>query len=49
MFDHLLESSQWDDSNEGHTIEFGWELRKLLLKAFFSLALNETILTSGQT
>ena len=26
MFDHLLESSQWDDSNKWSNIEFGEEI-----------------------
>jgi len=39
MFDHLLESSRWDDSNKWSNIGFGEEIG----------IIDETILTSGQT
>ena len=32
MFDHLLESSQWDDSNKWSNIEFGEEIEILEIK-----------------
>ena len=37
---HSLESSRRDDFNEGHIIGFGWEMRKLSWKPFYSLFLN---------
>ena len=32
MFDHLLESSQWDDSSKRSNIEFGQEIDILKMK-----------------
>ena len=40
MMLHSLKSSRRDDFNEGHIIGFGWEMRKLSWKPFFSLFLN---------
>ena len=36
MMLHSLESCRRDDFNEGHIIEFGWEMRKLSWKPFCS-------------
>ena len=38
--DHSLKSSRRDDISEGHTIEFGWEMRKLSRNLFCSISLT---------
>ena len=39
-YDHSLELSLGDDSNDGHIVRFGCDLRKLSWKLFRSFALN---------
>ena len=38
--DHSLELSRRDNSNEGHILGFGWEMRKFSWKPFSSFFLN---------